>query len=84
MTVTLSTKGQVTLPKQVRTQLKLRPGARFICRIDGDSIILNLESSNREQPVLVLDSATGLQITKSPRKMKVSSEDVRAALADFP
>jgi AbrB family looped-hinge helix DNA binding protein len=84
MTVTLSSKGQVVLPKQARTRLQLRPGTKFVCRVDGDSIILTLEPRSRERPKLVLDPATGLRITKSPPDVKVSSEDVRAALADFP
>jgi AbrB family looped-hinge helix DNA binding protein len=84
MTVTLSSKGQVVLPKQARTRLQLRPGTKFSCRVDGDSIILTLESRVRERPRVILDPATGLKITKSPAEVKVSSEDVRAALADFP
>jgi len=84
MTVTLSSKGQVVLPKQARARLQLRPGTKFDCRVDGDSIILTLEPRNRERPKLILDLATGLRITKSPPAVKVSSEDVRAALADFP
>jgi AbrB family looped-hinge helix DNA binding protein len=84
MTVTLSSKGQVVLPKQARMRLQLRPGAKFLCRVDGDSIVLTLEQRNRERPKLVVDPATGLRITKSPAAVKVSSQDVRAALADFP
>jgi AbrB family looped-hinge helix DNA binding protein len=84
MTVTLSSKGQVVLPKQARTRLQLRPGTRFVCKIDGDSIILKLEPRSRERPKLILNPVTGLRITKSPPEVKVSSEDVRAALADFP
>ena len=84
MTVTLSSKGQVVLPKRARMQLQLRPGTRFVCSIDGDSIIPTLEPRARERPELILDPATGLRITKSPPEVKVSSEDVRAALADFP
>ena len=84
MTVTLSSKGQVVLPKQARTRLQLRPGTKFACRVEGDAIILTLEPRSRERPKLVLDPATGLQITKSPAAVKVSSEDVRAAMADFP
>jgi AbrB family looped-hinge helix DNA binding protein len=84
MTVTLSSKGQVVLPKQARLRLQLRPGTRFVCKVDGDSIILTLERRGRERPKLILDPATGLRITKSPPEVKVSSEDVRAALADFP
>ena len=84
MTVTLSSKGQVVLPKLARTRLQLRPGARFVCRVDEDSIMLTLEARSRELPKLILDPVTGLRITKSPPEVKVSSEDVRAALADFP
>jgi len=84
MTVTLSSKGQVVLPKQARTRLQLHPGTKFVCTVDGDSIILTLEPRSRERPRLILDPATGLRITKSPPEVKVSSEDVRAALADFP
>ena len=83
MMVTLSSKGQVVLPKQARTRLQLRPGTRFVCRVDGESIILTLEPRSQERPKLILDPATGLRITKSPPEVKVSSEDVRAALADF-
>ena len=82
--MTLSSKGQVVLPKRARVRLQLRPGTRFVCRIDGDSIILTLERRGRERPKLIVDPATGLRITKSPTHVKVSSEDVRAALADFP
>jgi AbrB family looped-hinge helix DNA binding protein len=84
MIVTLSSKGQVVLPKQARTRLQLRPGTKFVCRVNGDSIILTLEPRSRERPKLILDPATGLRITKSPPEVRVSSEDVRAALADFP
>jgi AbrB family looped-hinge helix DNA binding protein len=84
MTVTLSSKGQLVLPKRVRAQLQLRPGAKFICRVGRDSIILTPEPRSLELPTLVLDPVTGLRITKSPATVKVSSEDVRAALADFP
>jgi AbrB family looped-hinge helix DNA binding protein len=84
VTVTLSSKGQVVLPKQARLRLQLRPGAKFACKVDGDSIILTLESRPRERPKLFLDPRTGLRLTKSPAEVKVSSEDVRAALADFP
>ena len=84
MTVTLSSKGQVVLPKQARARLQLRPGTKFDCRVEKNSIILTLEPQIRERPKLILDPATGLRITKSPAEVAVSSADVRAALADFP
>ena len=84
MTATLSSKGQVVIPKQARIRLQLRPGAKFVCRVDGDSIILTVEPRSRERPKLIRDPATGLRITRSPAGVKVTSEDIRAALDDFP
>jgi len=72
------------LTKPVRARLQLRPGSKFSCRVDGDSIILTPESRGRERPRLIVDPATGLKITESPPEVKVSSEDVRTALTDFP
>jgi AbrB family looped-hinge helix DNA binding protein len=77
MTVTLSSKGQIVLPKQVRTRLQLRPGAKLVCRVNDDSIILALEPQSHKRPKLILDRATGLRITKSPPEVKVSSKDAR-------
>jgi len=74
----------VVLTKPVRARLQLRPGSKFSCRVDGDSIILTPESRGRERPRLIVDPATGLKITESPPEVKVSSEDVRTALTDFP
>jgi AbrB family looped-hinge helix DNA binding protein len=84
MRATLSSKGQVVLPKQARMRLRLQPGARFSCRVEGNSIVLTPEQSNWERPKLVADSKTGLQITQSPAGMKVTSADVQAAMVDFP
>jgi AbrB family looped-hinge helix DNA binding protein len=84
MTVTLSSKGQIVLPKQVRTRLQLRPGAKLVCRVNDDSIILALEPQSHKRPKLILDRSTGLRITKSPPEVKVSSKDVGKALAGFP
>jgi AbrB family looped-hinge helix DNA binding protein len=84
MTATLSSKGQVVLPKQARMRLRLLPGAKFTCRVEGGSIVLTPEQGSQERPELVTDLKTGLRITQSPSGTKVTSEDVRAAMADFP
>ncbi len=80
----LSSKGQIVLPKKVRSRLQLRPGATLICKVQGGSIVLTPQSAAIERPKLVTDPKTGLRITKSPDQIKVSSEDVRAAMLDFP
>jgi AbrB family looped-hinge helix DNA binding protein len=84
MTTRLSSKGQVVLPKQARTRLQLRPGMKLMCKVRGDSIVLTPETIPTERPRLVSDSKTGLRITKSPAEMQVTSDDVKAAMVDFP
>jgi len=84
MTTKLSTKGQIVLPKQARLHLHLRPGTKLVCRVDGESIVLTPERPLAGRPKLVRDSLTGLMISKSASGVKVTSDDVRAALLDFP
>ena len=84
MMTKLSTKGQIVLPKQARARLQLRPGVKLICRVHGDSIVLTPEHPAGERPKLARDAKTGLMITKSPAHVMISSDDVRAALLEFP
>ena len=84
MTTKLSSKGQVVLPKQARMQLRLRPGVKFVCKVQGHSIVLTPEHPVCEAACLINEPKSGLCITKSPPEMKITSKDVRAALLDFP
>jgi AbrB family looped-hinge helix DNA binding protein len=84
MTATLSSKGQVVLPKQARTRLRLQPGTKFSCRVEGESIVLTPAQRNRERPKLITDAKTGLRVTQSPAGIRITSDDVQKALADFP
>ena len=84
MTATLSSKGQVVLPKQARVKLCLRTGAKFSCRIEGGSIVLTPEQTSQGHSRQITDPKTGLRITQSPTGTRVTSDDVRAAMADFP
>lgn len=84
MIATLSTKGQVVLPKQARMRLRLQAGTKFSCKVEGESIVLTPEQGNRERPTLITDAKTGLRITQSPAGIEVTTEDVQAALNDFP
>ena len=84
MTVKLSSKGQVVLPKRARMRLQLRTGVKLECKVQGNSIVLTPEHPVTERPRLISDTKSGLRITKSPPETKVTSEDVRAALLDFP
>ena len=84
MTTKLSSKGQVVLPKQARLGLRLRPGVKLVCKIKGGSLVLTPEHPAGELPRLIQDPKSGLRITKSPAGTQVTSQDVRAALLDFP
>lgn len=83
MTARLSSKGQIVLPKQARIRLHLRPGARLVCEVKGDSIVLTPERPTSERPIRMTDPKTGLRITKSPAETRVTSAEVRAAMLDF-
>ena len=84
MTATLSSKGQVVLPKKARMRLRLQPGTKFLCKVEGESIVLTPEQGNRQRPKLITDAKTGLRITQSPTGIRVTSEELQAAMADFP
>jgi AbrB family looped-hinge helix DNA binding protein len=85
METTLSSKGQIVLPQKVRQKLALGPGTKFECHVTNGSIVLIPRTPLLGKPRLVRESATGLTITKGPANgLRVSSEQVRALLADFP
>ena len=39
-TATLTSKGQITVPKEVRDQLKLKTGQKFEFRVDGGQVVM--------------------------------------------
>lgn len=82
---TLSSKGQVVLPRLVRAKLQLAPGAKLICEIQGDSVVLTPENPLSPLKEYVTDPLTGLRVTKHSGKSEmVTSEMVKALLVDFP
>ncbi len=84
-TTTLSSKGQVVLPRLIRSRLHLTPGAKLFCEVRGDTVVLTPEHPRRFAREYFTDPATGLQVTKKPADAEpVTSEMVRALLEDFP
>lgn len=82
---TLSSKGQVVLPRLVRSRLRLVPGTRFLCEVQGDSIVLTPEHPIRHEREYVIDVLTGLRVTKADEHAEpVTSEMIKAMLEDFP
>ena len=84
-TTTLSSKGQVVLPRLVRSKLHLAAGTRLLCEIHGDSVVLTPEHPRRIVREYVVDSDTGLRVTKAVENTEpVTSEMVKALLEDYP
>lgn len=84
-TTTLSSKGQVVLPRLVRSKLHLAPGAKLLCEIQGDSVILTPKHPRRLAREYVTDPLTGLRVTKAFEDSEpVTTEMVKALLEDYP
>jgi AbrB family looped-hinge helix DNA binding protein len=82
---TLSSKGQVVLPRVARAKLHLVSGTKFECTIQGDSIVLTPQNVRKSSPQLIEDKKTGLIVTQSPSEMGlVTNEMIRNLLLDFP
>lgn len=85
MTTTLSTKGQVVLPKNTRRRLGLQPGTRFNCRVREGEIVLTPESRPPARARVGRNPVTGLPVLVPPKGTPpLTSERVRELLADFP
>ena len=82
---TLSSKGQVVLPRIVRTKLHLTPGTKFRCVVSGNSVILTPEHPVLSKKQYVTDSKTGLRVTKARKNsVPVTSEMIKSLLEDYP
>ena len=84
MTTTLSSKGQIVLPRRVRAKLGLHPGAQFDVNMNGEKIVL-VPRTVRKIVQPKRDRKTGLPTFPVPAGTpKITSEWVREQLADFP
>lgn len=85
VTTTLSSKGQVVLPRLARSRLGLAPGTKFDCEIAGEGILLKPRTTKPAAPVHVKDKISGLRVAKgTKREVKVTGAMVRELLAEFP
>jgi antitoxin PrlF len=52
MLTTMTIKGQVTIPKQIRDELDLKPGAKlnFTVNQDGDVVLRRAASTSKRKP----------------------------------
>ena len=85
VTTKLSSKGQVVLPRLVRSKLRLAAGMKLVCEVRGNSVVLTPKYPGTLPKEYVTDSLTGLRVTKSREGFEpVSSDLVRALLEEFP
>jgi len=85
ITTTLSSKGQVVLPRLVRSKLHLAPGTKLVCEIQGDSVVLTPEHPVRVDREHVIDALTGLRVTRrSANNEPVTTQMVNRLLAECP
>ena len=77
MLPTLTTKGQVTIPRAMRQHFGLQPGVAVQFAIEGDHIALRPAPSLRDVP------ASGFGLIRSRRKSVPADFDV-ASLAEQP
>lgn len=69
MSTTLTSKGQVTIPKAVRDQLHLKPGDRveFVVEADGSVRMLTVTASVRDLKGMAPPPATPLSLDDMDR-----------------
>ena len=85
ITTRLSSKGQVVLPRLVRSKLGLAPGVRLVCEVRGNSIVLTPLGVPNRVKEYVVDPISGLRVAKRAMCSEtVSSDMVKELLAEFP
>ena len=85
MTPTLSSKGQIVLPKAARRRLGLLPGTKFTCRVREGEVVLVPETRPATKVKLGRNAITGLPVLIPPKGTPpLTSAHVRELLADFP
>jgi AbrB family looped-hinge helix DNA binding protein len=75
-TTTLSSKGQVVIPEDIRSQLGLEPGAQFVVIADRDVVIFKL----LEPPSLKDFSALVAQARKVAKQTGLTRADIANAV----
>jgi AbrB family looped-hinge helix DNA binding protein len=75
-TTTLSSKGQVVIPEDVRKALGLEPGAQFVVMGEGDLVILKLIETPARSEFQALASKARGQV----RRAGLKPVDVRKAI----
>jgi len=85
MQTKVSTKGQIVLPQPIRHRLGIRAGDSLEVSVEKDRIVLTAPERKRFTARIIEDPVTGLPVIDAgPDAPVLTSEMVRALLADFP
>lgn len=77
LTVTVSDKGQVVIPVEIRRRLGIAPGCQLDFSLDGHVIHAELK---RQVTQTNVDDGFGMLVCKSPGKRKLANFDVALAM----
>jgi AbrB family looped-hinge helix DNA binding protein len=75
-TTTLTSKGQLTLPKEIRDRLGLKSGDKLSCRVSGDEIVM------RRKNVRLADIIGILHVPGKRATVEEMNEAVRQTAAE--
>ena len=77
---TMTSKGQMTIPKEVRDELGLKPGDTVSMFIDGDKAIVMIAASNERLSILA--GILGQPPAGAARRLEEIDEAIGDAVAD--
>jgi len=78
-TVTVSDKGQVVIPINIRKQLGIKPGCKLLYTLDGDIIRLEMQ---RSQAQTNIDEGFGMLVCPMGKTRHLRDFDVVQAMKD--
>ena len=78
--VTVSTKGQVVLPAEIRRRMKIEPGTRLKVELSADGQAVILRHSAAERTARIED---GFGLLKARRHVRIEDMDGAKVLADI-
>jgi antitoxin PrlF len=78
-TVTVSDKGQVVIPAEIRKLLGIAPGARLSFTVEGQS--LRVEVVRKATPTR-LEDGYGMLVCRKPGERRLAEFDVAAAMRE--
>ena len=79
LTVTVSEKGQVVIPVEIRRRLGIAPGCQLDFRLEGH--VIHAEVKRQVVPTNV-DDGFGMLVCKRPGKRRLADFDVALAMRD--